>query len=372
MSKILKTWVRTTLALLIASFICVAILAGCGEKEQPAASGIDNPIQAEDNEENNNNNNGNNDKNDKNEIQFNSTIKESDGEIFVSGAELSVVINIERESTDYWEMQTISGEDIFALIENNPPGKVSQDGHSWIFEAVKPGSAVMEFIVYDENNSVKGNGYRFSFYVDDFLTITGDANITILKGDGFADDEITDMLRVIVSDIYETDNVIFEVSPNTYNLLDEESWVYFAECGNGRKCSLIVLSDGSVYINESDEAFNFKKIWIGNYIIIGEPVEDYYLGINHIALVQEVMDALVEQPGTAVAAEGDYANVFVDHRRVLVYAISHEFDVGGFIAVDPSAENIYYDRYGNGEYVRVLRGFDDYSTGETVTIMPGM
>jgi hypothetical protein len=108
-------------------------------------------------------------------IVFRSDMGESEGQIYVDGTSLTVTINIDRETLDSWELQILSGEDVFTLLEDNPPGKIAQYGHSWIFEAVRPGSAVMEFVLYDEGHTPKGQGYRFAFAVDDALRITSES-----------------------------------------------------------------------------------------------------------------------------------------------------------------------------------------------------
>jgi len=108
----------------------------------------------------------------KSNVVFSSSIKESDGGIYVDNQELGIYINIDRDSTDYWKINIASGADVFKLLEDNPPGRVAQDVHSWVLEAVKPGKSVMEFTLYDEKNKEKGPGYRFTFNVGDNLQIT--------------------------------------------------------------------------------------------------------------------------------------------------------------------------------------------------------
>jgi hypothetical protein len=121
------------------------------------------------------------------DVAFSSDMRESEGQIYVDGTSLTVTINIDRETLDYWELQVVSGEDVFTLLEDNPPGKIAQYGHSWIFEAVRPGGAVMEFVLYDEGHTPKGQGYRFAFAVDDALQITSESEYADLAGTGSDD-----------------------------------------------------------------------------------------------------------------------------------------------------------------------------------------
>jgi hypothetical protein len=103
--------------------------------------------------------------------------------------------------------------------------------------------------------------------------------------------------------------------------------------------------------------------------VIGEPVDGDYLGsIAHESLAQEVVDSLERSGGTAIPAEGEHADIIVDHRQVIVFGISYEFDVGGYIAVDMSGEHVYYG-FPNGEYHRVDSG-NGYTIGEVVNVQP--
>jgi hypothetical protein len=325
-------------------------------------------------------------------IAFSSGMRESEGQIYVDGTSLTVTINIDRETLDYWELQIVSGEDVFTLLEDNPPGKIAQYGHSWIFEAVRPGGAVMEFVLYDEGNNPKGQGYRFAFAVDDALQITSESEYADLTGTGsgdtsgipenngveaggFGDNETADMLFVISGTLYEAEPNSLVVSPYRYYLLGEESLVYLATFDDGRECEFIALQDGSVYINENKDAPVFKNVSLGNYIVIGEPVDGDYVGsIARESLAQEVADNIGERSGgTAIPAEGEHADIIVDHRQVIVFGISYGFDVGGYIAVDMSAEHVYYG-YANGEYHRVAydSGSGGYTIGEKVNAAPKM
>ena len=219
----------------------------------------------------------------KSKVDFSEKLKESDGSIYVDNQELSIYINIERESTDYWKLKIASGSDVFKQLEDNPPGKIAQDVHSWIFEAVKPGKAIMEFTLYDADNKEKGNGYKFTFNVDDDLKITGDTDFYDLSDfgigdligndyyDGFAQetaDKICESLgipkgeaRLIpdgdMADILIDGNAMvvygiayeFDVGPFLAFDAIQES-IYFSPHANGEYYEVIFNMDGSCELGE--------------------------------------------------------------------------------------------------------------------------
>lgn len=207
-------------------------------------------------------------------VAFSETIKESDGQIYVDNRELSIYINIERESTDYWELKIASGSDVFKLLEDNPPGKVAQDGHSWILEAVKPGKSVMEFTLYDENNKEKGAGYRFTFNVDDNLKITGGADVYDLsdinygafaqetadriceslnmpKGEAHLITEGDDAGIVIDGDVMTVYGIAYEFDVGAYLAFDAVlADVYFCPHANGEYYEVIFDGDGGCELGQ--------------------------------------------------------------------------------------------------------------------------
>ena len=259
---------RKQITALIMIIACFVIFTGCKQDTDINGDGTDT------------------DKNTGTKVNFSETIKESDGSIYVDNQELSIYINIERESTDYWKLKIVSGADVFNLLEDNPPGKVAQDCHSWILEVVKPGKSVMEFTLYDENNKEKGNGYRFTFNVDDSMTITSDTDFYDLSDfamgdligdnyyDGFAQetaDKICESLGIPKGDaclIAEGDmadiiidgnamvvyGIAYEFDVGPFLAFDaiQES-IYFSPHANGEYYEVIFNMDGSCELGEQAE-----------------------------------------------------------------------------------------------------------------------
>lgn len=333
-------------------------------------------------------------------LLFSNTFAESEGVIFVDGTNLSVTINIDRETTNYWECEITSGNDVFTLLEDNPPGKVAQYGHRWVFEAVKPGDAVFEFVFYNEDETPKGNGYRFAFNVNDEMRISSESDYTDLtdlefdpgdqsdpgdQGDiGETDtgqnndngdsvnNEVTDLLNEIVRTVYETDSVSFTSSSYPYNFQGKDQTVYTATCGDGRECMLFVTDDGSVYINETTDTPDFKEVILGNMIVIGQPVNDYS-SVDYDAFAQEIIDSLLAKPGTVKPTN---RNLFIDHRQVRIYEVHDTFDVSAYLAFDDTSDHIYFDEKANGNFCRVRFNLDTDGyyivSGEPVSVLEGM
>jgi hypothetical protein len=311
------------------------------------------------------------------DISFSEQLPESEGEIFVEGSVLNIIINIDRADTDYWEYSFAEGEAIFTELENNPPGKIAQYGHSWIFEAKSPGAAVMEFVLYNENHEVKGNGYRFTFYVDDSLSISSDTEYFDLTDDYTSigsNDDAEELFITVAEEVFESVVSSMELSPYTYNLLGEDVNVYYITCENGKSCDMAQTADGTVFINENDDTPDFKYVTLGNYIIIGKAVNDYHDSIDYMGFAQSVINDLLQEPGTIVEVNNELAEIFVDHREVRVYGVAYEFDVAEFIAIDETAANIYIDTHGSGEFTRVIFNPEtgQYGVGEQVTVFPWM
>jgi hypothetical protein len=358
---------------IVALLLCFAILSGCStDSNQPSAQpsvGTESekliepksdtqPSAAAD-------------------ISFSEQLLESEGEIFVEGSELNIILNIDRADTDYWEYSIVEGADILTELENNPPGKIAQYGHSWIFEAKNPGAAVMEFVLYNENNRTKGNGYRFTFYVDDSLSISSDTEYSDLTEDNTSigpNDGAEELFITVAEEVFESVVSTMELSPYTYNLLGEDVNVYYITCENGKSCDMAQTADGTVFINENDDTPDFKYVTLGNYIIIGKAVNDYHDSIDYMGFAQSVINDLLQEPGTIVEVNNELAEIFVDHREVRVYGVAYEFDVAELIAIDETTANIYIDTYGSGEFNRVIYNPEtgQYGVGEQVTVFPWM
>ncbi|MDR1558494.1 MAG: protease inhibitor I42 family protein [Clostridiales bacterium] len=381
---------RSIIYMVMTLLICGALTMGCGEGNQPIGGeqsvASDNPeTQIPLNREQQTDARGNVNRStdvpdskqtaaqdsrqaDGPEIDFKDDIEDANGSIYVDGRELSVIFNISREDTRYWEYYIESGDEVFTPLSNDPPGKASQDTHSWTFEAVNPGTAVMEFVLYEDDDTPVGEGYRFEFDVSDDMLITTGANYSDITSqtvyeepepETAADDEIYAMLSVILAEVYETEDVSFSVSPYTVEVLGEDTAYYRAECGDGRQCGFVILSDGSVYINENEDTPDFKEIILGNIIIIGEPINDYSF-LDNETYLQEIVNDLFENPGDVLSpVENEEGNLIIDHRQVTIYGIGYEFDVGAYIAIDRTVEYVYIDTNANGQYMRVLRSIEE-------------
>ena len=199
------------------------------------------------------------------------------------------------------------------------------------------------------------------------------------------DDNTFGKLGAILAAVYESEIEDINVSPYKFNMLGEDLDLYTAVCKNGRKCDLVVKSDGTVYINENEDTPNFKRVVIGNLIFIGEPVNDYWSDVDYDAFVQKISDTItVMQRGAdaelgkafPIDPDNELASLIIDHRKVRVYGISYEFDVGAFFAVDETTEYIYCAPGANTEeFFRCVYdyGKDAYFIGEQVSVQsPGM
>ena len=179
------------------------------------------------------------------------------------------------------------------------------------------------------------------------------------------------MFRVILQTVYESELDELTASPNKYNFEDENVTVYTARCQNGRACDLIVTSDNRVYINENADTPNFKRVVVGNRIVIGEPVNDYSwvdFDAEVLGLAKQLFDDSAEV--SQIDPDSEEAQVAVDHRLVKIYRVTGKSGKSGFIAIDGTAEYVYCAPEDLGEFYEAKREFrsDAYSLGRKVSV----
>ena len=203
-------------------------------------------------------------------------------------------------------------------------------------------------------------------------------SLALTKPAGKLDENTRAMFGVIVSSVYESKIKDLQVSGYKYNLLGEDVDIYMVVCENGRKCDLAVMSDGTVYINENEDTPSFKRVRVANLTYIDEPVVLDYSDISYDDFAWKVARGLKLNPVTVAPLNprNPFAGLIVDHRKVRIYGVAYEFDIGELIAVDDTTEYVYCAPKGNPEeFFRVFYREDAYviDYDKQVTVQdPGM